>query len=326
MEWFTFHTTMASDPNIMKMQFDLPLGVPGNTTHYVDISQIVSLINRKFLRQGLNWVVSNLELWTDGNTQCTVAKLPDSWVMANAWTKSFKLWQDSQDQVLDVDGRSIVSPYHDFKVFYDSDHEVAGVGGNLIPSLFQIAAAGASYDWDPIEVQIPNDPVPGTTTGYNMHAIGPSTATSKGMIAGYAASRARPQQREPNVVDVISPEGWMREMFDVGDNLEEIREDLEDNNVSPPYLVGAPGSQLEYYPGGASNASTDLAFLQDVLVTRAATSLNADSTGSFMAPCGLLKLVTKYAAESAPSAILLFLEVSPGPVKGFLAQPMQEMN
>jgi hypothetical protein len=308
------------------MVFDLPLGSPGNNFYYLDISQVVSLVNRKFLRQGMNWVVSNLELWTDNNCQMTVAKLPDSWVMANSWMKSFKLWQESRDQVLDIDGHDIQGKYSDFKIFYDTGHQTAGVSGNILPHGFAISNVDGSYDWEASIYEIPNDPVSGTTTGYDIHALGPSTPNSKGMIAGYAASRARPQPEDPNIVDVASPEQWMRELFDVGENLEEIRDNLETLNDQPPYLIGNSDVPTEFYPGGSVQAPTDLSYLQDVLVTRSSTSLNADSTGSFLAPCGLLKLVTNYAAESAPTQIYMFLELSPGPVKGFLAQPMQEMN
>jgi hypothetical protein len=101
-----------------------------------------------------------------------------------------------------------------------------------------------------------------------------------------------------------------------------------EENASPPYSVGPPtgvNSDEEFYPGGSNQADTDQSFLQDLLVTRASTSLNADSSGSFLAPCGLLRLETVHGLVP-PTQIVLFLELSPGPVKGFLAQPMQEMN
>lgn len=312
------------NPNVMKLHFTIPV-IAGSS--YVDISQAISAVNKKFVRQGLNWVVSNVEIITDGTAIVAVCKLPDSWVLANAWMKSFKLWQESQDQVLDIDGRGILGTYADFKIFYDANHESVGVASNLMPVGYDTIVAGASYDWDPTEYQVPNDPVPGSTTGYNLHALGPSTINSKGMISGYAASRARPQQRDPNVVDVVTAEDWMRDLFDVGDNLEEIREDIEDDNVSPPYLVGTPGSQLEYYPGGMLQANSYISFIHDYLVTRKTTSLAMDSTGSFLAPCGLLRLVVDLPdLEATPTGISMFIEVAPGPIKGLLAQPMQEMN
>ena len=83
---------MASgmEPVQLKYAFDMP-AAPG--TYYLDLSQVASLCNRKFLRQGLNWAVSNVEFWSDGNSACSISKLPTSWVMANAWVKSFHAWQ-----------------------------------------------------------------------------------------------------------------------------------------------------------------------------------------------------------------------------------------
>jgi len=310
------------EPVMHKFAIEIP-AAPG--THFLDIGQIASLCNRKFYRQGMNWAVGNIEFWTNGDASLHITKLPNTWTMANAWTKSFALWKESQNQVLDVDGRDILGKYADFKIFYDTDHQVNTVGGNLLPFGFATTGASAEYDWDPTTYQVPNDPVSGTTTEYEIHAIGPSTGVSLGAIAGYAASRARPQQNDPNVVDSASPEDWMTALFDTGENLEEIRQDIEDDNDSPPYLLGAPGSQLEYYPGGGSQATTMSSYIQDILVTRSGTSLTSDNSGPFLAPCGLLRLDVQHQLD-APSESILFLELVPGPVKGLMAQPMQEMN
>lgn len=273
----------------------------------------------------MEYFVSNIELITDGDFQCNVQILPQTWTLSNSWVKSLKMWQESQNQVLDIEGRDILGKYADFKIYYDGTHAAGGVAANLLPSGFAIAAGGADYDWDPTTYQVPNDPAGGTTTEYTIHAIGPSTATSLGMISGYAASRARPQQNDPNVVDSASPEDWMTQLFDTGENLEEIRQDIEDDNDSPPYLVGAPGSQLEYYPGGSLQAVSGVSFTQDILVTRANTALTMDSTGPFSAPCGLIRFDCA-AGSVTPTSQVIFLELAPGPVKGVMARPMQEVN
>ena len=309
-------------PMDLKLFFEFPF-VP--STRFIDVGQVLSLVNRKAMRQGYEYVVSNLEFMSNGDYGLTVATLPESWSCSNAWVKSFKLWQESQDQVLDVEGRDLLGKYADFKIFYDATHQAAGVAANLVPFGFAITGAGATYKWDPTTYQIPNDPVGGTTTEFNIHGIGPSTATSLGMIAGYAASRARPQQNDPNVVDHLSVDAWMLALFDVGENLEEIREDIEDDNDSPPYVVGAPGSQLEFYPGGALQAPTFQSFLQDALVTRKATALAFDSTGPFVAPCGLIRLDSEDFGD-APTSCTIALELSAGPYKGVLARPMQDVN
>ncbi len=273
----------------------------------------------------MSWVISDLELVTNGDATVSVSKLPDSWVMANAWVKAFHLWRESLDQVLDIDGHDIEGKYSDFKIFFDSTHEAAGIAGNLLPYDFDIANADGSYDWEGTVYQVPNDPVHGTTTGYNIHAIGPSVPTSKGMIAGYAASRRRPQPEDPNIVDVASPEMWMRELFDVGDNLEEIRDDIETLNDQPPYLIGNLEVATEFYPGGSVQAATYASFTQDILTTRANTSLAMDGTGPFLAPCGLIRLDIVHGTV-APTLINIFVQLAPGPVKGLLAEKMQEMN
>lgn len=310
----------------MDMKFVFELATVGRTD-YLDIGQIVSLVNRKAARQGYEYFVSNIEIITNGDFLAEVSTLPQSWTCSNAWVKSFKLWQESQDQVLDVEGRDILGKYADFKIYYDSTHKAAGVAGNLRPYGFAIAAGGATYKWDPSTYQVPNDPVGGTTTEYTIHGIGPSTANSLGMISGYAASRARPQQNDPNVVDHLTAEDWMLNLFDVGENLTEIREDIEDDNDAPPYLLGAPGSQLEYYPGGTLQAPTHESFLQDILATRAGTSLAMDSTGPFTAPCGLIRLDTSTVVGGQdPTFVTMFVELSPGPYKGILARPMQDVN
>ena len=132
------------EPVQLKFAFDLPNQAG---THYLDISQICSLVNRKFLRQGMNWVVSNIELFSNVTSQVAISKLPDTWTMANSWTKSFKLWQRSQDQVLDLEP-TIQSSYSDFKIFFDSDHQLQGGATNLLPFGYDIVAASATYDWD----------------------------------------------------------------------------------------------------------------------------------------------------------------------------------
>lgn len=313
------------EPMEFKLNITIPVGTLG--THYIDCAQICSLTSRKFVRQGQDFLISNLEVISDGDTITQLSRLPTGWYLYNAWVKAFSLWRESQDQVLDVEGRDILGQFADFKIFYDSAHQVAGVGGNLTPYGFITAAGGATNKWDPTTYQMPNDPVGGTTTEYHIHAIGPSSATSLGMIAGYGASRARPAQNDPNIVDHLSPEGWMRELFDVGENLEEIREDIEDDNDAPPYLLGAPGSQLEYYPGGGLQAPSYQSFMQDVLTTRATTALAMDGTGPFNAPCGLLRLdVTAGVGPVAPTSYTIILTMTSGGSRGLAAIPMQDVN
>ena len=74
-------------------------GTPGTSTNYIDLSQCASIANRRFYRQGINWAVSGIKVLsqpslTSGtlNGSVTVSKLPETWVMSNAWEKGFRAW------------------------------------------------------------------------------------------------------------------------------------------------------------------------------------------------------------------------------------------
>jgi len=313
-------------PRIEPVQTKFVIELPNvDSTLYCDISQIASMVNRKFLRQGLNWVVSNVEFWSNGTSKCQIAKLPDTWIMANAWVESFEAWLEQQDSVLD-DQPSLESRYRDFKVFMDNDHEQLGFGLNMLP-IGYAANFGLddAYDWDHTNIEIPTDGGALPPVRFNLHAIGQTTATSKGLIQGYALSRSRPQQDDPNVPLYG---GWLQSIRDVAEIDPYIRQDLYENNT-PPYPVAAAdgvNQNQNFYPGANQQADSLASFVQDILVTRSNTSLAADSTGAFMAPCGLLRFDTQHTLGSEPTAVAIIIEVAPGPVKGFMAQPMQEMN
>ena len=109
-------------------------GVTSSITEYIDLSQVASLVNRRFYRQGLNWAVSGIKVLSQtgfvGSITC--AKLPNTWVMANAWEKSFRAWQRMNTEALS-EAESVRPRFLDFKVYADSDHHTAGYGGNLLP-------------------------------------------------------------------------------------------------------------------------------------------------------------------------------------------------
>ncbi len=308
--WFELHTAGNADTPV---------------NQYIDLAQCSSLVNRRFYRQGYQWAVAQCETISDVSTKTEIRRLPETWVCANAWVKAFSSWRASRDQVLD-DQPSLVSKYSDFKVFYDPTHQAAGVAGNRLPEPFasppSVFGMDESYEWAHAEIEIPNDPVPGTTSGYNLHMLGDSTATSKGIIHGYAMSRARPTQEEPNIPQ---PGGWMLELFDVGDNLDEIRQDIADENDEPPYLVGTQvgvNVSQEFYPGGMHVGGEQT---EAFMITRAGTALAQSFAPAFTAPLGLLKVQSQFSGDN-PDTFLLRVTLMPGDYKGVMARPMQGMN
>ena len=222
-----------------------------------------------------------------------VSKVPDTWMAKNAYDKSKALWMKSQDQVLD-DQPSISARYRDFKVFLDQEMTEAtkqAVSTNpaddddiMLPvdRNNQIAKDG---EWIYSSIQFPVDGGSSAPASRVLHFVGADYSTvSKGMIHGYGLSRSRPQDIDPN-----SPGdgGWMNEVFDVADNLDEIREDVEDENNVPPYRVGVAGSTDEFYPGGADN-QTDSA-LHAVSFVSTSTVGGKTRVDGGMFNCGLIR-------------------------------------
>ncbi len=304
-------------------ELNLKFDVTGaaNSSSFIDLAQCYSLVNRVFARQGMQYAISSISVEGNQTGQITIKRLPEHWPCINAWEKGYHIWRESQEQVLEVEP-GIAGRYRDFKVFMDNAHHAAGVGANLIPDTYAVTGFGVpfGYDWEASDIQIPNDPATGVTTEYNMHVIGPSVATSKGLITGYGASRSRPQQIDPNIPDDPA-ENWMLTAFDVGDNLEEIRDDLELENNEPPYVVGVPGDPTTFYPGGATQGGA--AHNEGVMSLRLTTSLAKDYLGGFTVPCGLLNVLID--GESGPGYTLR-IKLMPGGYKGCMARPMVDVN
>ncbi len=322
-----------------------------STRNYIDMMQCHSLVNRVFARQGMNVLIESIEIGVQagGAFQASILRLPQHWACVNAWTKTMALWKKQQDETAEMaDVESTRARYRDFKVYFDEDHVTAGYGANLLPAGFLITdgiGTNETYEWFPSEIVIPNDGAVGNTTERLLHVLGDDNGTtSSGMIKAYAESRSRPFQTDPNIVNVPIA-GLFGVMFDVGDDDNQIITNYQDANESPPYLIGRDGTE-EYYPGGsfqgigpsqASGGAQVPGQFVDTLSVNASQNYNSDMTGSFPAPCGLIKILIEATGvgispgpvtEGEPVAGPLWCRVrlSPGHYQGIAAVPMQEAN
>ena len=324
------------DPAVMTMSF---MSEPGSS--YIDLNLAASIANRRgYKQEHSDWTVAGFTLYTGTTGAMSIWKLPDTWVADNAYTKSLAMWNKMNDQVLD-DEPDIAGAYHDFKVYMDvnmtaesvqcaadpvariltplTEQAPGGVGTGLIqvPGVGQTdslttadftAAAAPRADWNFSTIQVPNYPASGTTTEYKLHFVGPDSATSKGLIAGYAKSRSRLPEQDPNVP---LGEGWMNELFDVGENNEEIRDDLVDDNDRPPYALIGAASIRESYPGG-SEEQMGLHLHSAQSVT--STTIGGTTTirgGNFK--CGLIKL-----ENTTLTNCIVQVHLVPGYTRGYL--------
>ena len=229
-------------------------GTTGEFT--ADLSQIASLMNRRFYRQGLNWAVSGFKVLTGTGVtgSVTIKQLPNTWVMSNSWEKSMRAWLKMNNEAL-AEAESTRPRFMDFKIFADATHHAAGFASNLLPIDGQLPVAQPYTlgEWEQSKIQVPIGTAanPTLTAERDLIAVGPSYPgvgasgnDALSLIQGYSLSRGLPNVLDPNVPDQMDsavgnqPQNWMSAMFNDGnEQTSEVLEDLEaDNRVHRIHL------------------------------------------------------------------------------------------
>ncbi len=347
-------TTLTFDLGEVSKTVEGPNPPPTQATYYIDLSQCASLVARKFLRQGMVWGVSGMKLnsvnvVTGTSTPVSdspegsvmISKLPTSWVFSNAWEKGFHAWNDMNNDALE-NAESIKPKFTDFKIYMDSGHHAAGVGNNLLPVVGQQfswtpATAGT---WDMSEISIPTSGATGNATDFEVIGVGasfPGAAPGSGLnavslIEGYASSRGLPDIIDPNtpgdaddVGPTGTPENWIGAIRNEGteQNLD-VLDNLQDQNIRAPYPFENDTVHVDtMYPGGANQLSgVEVATIENITgsTVGGVTYLQGNTF-----PCGLIKIDVFNNDQTFDMYNVLQIELSPGPARGYMALPMQEM-
>jgi len=335
-------------PAVMKLHFRFQQDGAKNS-NYIDLSQVASLVNRRFYRQGLNWAVSGFKMLTQSDVtgEVSINKLPNTWVMSNAWEKSFRAWNKMIKHAVDeTDQQSVKGKFLDFKVYANADHHKFGFGNNLLPhssatlsNSIQVAEPG---EWLSATFEVPVTrnvtALPyetGETITYEVIAVGgnyPGVSVASGrdaisMINGYENSRALPSVTDPNTpadsgdADGVTPENWMAALFNDGvtqdsDVIESITE-----YDQPPYPYEGDGNNSDtQYPGGQNNLSSLEIHQQEFITTTTVGGTTRFQGGNF--PCGLIEIQSKLTDKAE---IIFEVSLVPGTHRGYLAEPMTEM-
>ena len=332
--------TRRLEPAVMKLHFFVGANA---VEQFIDISQCVSALNRRFYRQGLNWAVANMKITmlpTAGviPAQAYVNTIPHNWGVANGWLKTMKTWKTQQDNAIAESGsESSVARFRDFKIFADIDHVSAGFAANLVPQTMGPGTTLGPYlpglipgsavtlgEWDESLIVVPNaiadasgsdvDP-----TEYKLHMVGVNNngGLSRGIIDGYEHSRSYPQSPDPATPAIDNTANWMRLMFDVGNDSSEITENATERNNDLPY------PQADY-PGSQSNMNQ--LETQGYVLNASTVGVTTFNTGPFTAPCGLIRL--DFQAQSAAGDVgtynVITVELVPGNHRGYLCETMEE--
>lgn len=313
-------------PAVMTLNYRLD-----GTSGFIDISQGASLVNRRFYRQGLQWAVSGITLQQNSENvtkgSLTVETLPTTWVMSNAWQKSFSMWLKQQNEAIaEYGAESTIARFRDFKIFLDTAHVQAYLDStgvslnttNMIPRT--LSSTFQTGEWEPSQIVVPNTTPDASgsevdPSEYFLHMIGANfgpSSVSRGMIDGYQYSRSYPQSPDPVAPAQDSGFNWMRDMFNVGNDSDKIVDNATDNNDDLPY------PQVDY-PGGDSQAP-HLQLISEHYIAGTGTINNRVNVPGFTAPCGLIKI------GNGPGGVLdIQVHLMPGNHRGYLAEPMQDM-
>ena len=291
------------------------------TSHFVDIAQALSVVNRRMYRQGMNYTIKKISVTSRDTTNglISVSAAPTSWMVHAAWKQSFKLWNQMRQGHGGAPGSGLpqgVTPatWADYKVYLSNDHRTSGT---LVPvDNGNNAAVTTNAEWQHARFISPD----GTTSAdeFTAHLLGDDVGvvgayTSVGIVQGYEESRRTVQQDETS--SEINTDSWMINLFDDGTTLDEIAQDLKEDGDFPPY-------QYNQYSGGATNMPKPLVQQIKALVPNGAGPSTTSSIvlGEIVAPCGLLEIEVQSGVASDIFDVLI--EVAPGTSKGVKASPM----
>jgi len=329
------------EPAVMTIVLNTPSVPSGSTGEFTaDLSQIASVVNRRFYRQGLNWAVAGFKIiTTSDDAAINIKKLPNTWVMSNAWEKSMRSWMRMNNEAL-AETESIRPRFLDFKIYADQKHHDAGFAGNLVPldGQLPIAAQYQLGEWESSKVVIPL--TDGSDNAFSRELIavgqsypGNSAATgldSVSLIDGYASSRGLPNVLDPNAPDDASsvngaaPQNWMAAIFNQGTDQDDlVLEDMITENNLAPYPFENDGTNLDtMYPGGANQApSLEIHDASRVTSTTLSKTVHVKG-GNF--PCGLIRFDFANIGEGN-SNLTIQIDLVPGNHRGYLCEPMTEM-
>lgn len=294
------------EPAVMRMSFDVDSDVK-----YLDLSQCASILNRRFYKQGIQWAIARITFVDTAGTAngtVNVQKIPTTWVSANSWKKSEAAWDSMNDNAMEF-AEGVKPRYYDYKIHMDQTHVASGFAQNLLPVGITPATAG---EWLASEFVIPDEGT-NTVTTYKVHMMGDDNVNGKGLVRGYALSRALPFDPDPRTFTDLS-ENWISQVFNQGTlQTSEVLDDLEVTNDGLPY-------DDSYYGG----AAIPLNEIVDEVVFRNTAQRPAPgsrlSIGGFTAPCGLIRL-----DQLTGTTLRMYVDLVPGTHRGYLCESMEAM-
>jgi hypothetical protein len=333
------------EPAVKTMVFNYAVDTDTFDSKTIDISQCASLLNRRFYRQGINWAVGSIKILSVGSQigNIAISKLPETWVMSNAWEKAYHAYRKMNSEALE-ESESLRPRFEDFKIYADTIHHTAGYVANLLPTYDVLTAVPAvPGEWESSKIAQPvTGPAatdPGEVFEREILAVGasyPGTSPATGynavsLIEGYANSRALPSIRDPNLpddgqdTDGGSPENWLGSLFNEGtQQSSEVLGVLTTENNQAPYPFENDGVHLDtMYPNGEAQLTGLQIHDLDTITGTTVGGITRLKGGLF--PCGLVRVDIKNTSTELQMGVSVIIDLVPGTHRGYLCQPMQDM-
>jgi hypothetical protein len=306
-----------SNPTQLRISFELPAQA-GAVSSYIDIARALSIVNRKFYRQGLYYYVNSVEVYNDEQAVVDFMTIPDTWVTRNAWKRGFQLFQKMNSMADDPISGIGRPKYHDFKVKMTANQShsnlSAALNNNLLPAFYGengVASIPSNSEWvHSVFVSADsNQDSNGDADQFVVHMTGEHSGqdnawNSIGLIKSYADSRITVPLESPES-DVVSQTDPLMNIFDFSDEeqMNDIIDNLRDDNDNPPY-------DRDDYIGE---------FRRDLnQVARIGTEVGLGRVGrasGFCAPFGLICIDT-----DARTSLRVVLNIAPGTYHGVYAE------
>ena len=306
-----------SNPTTTRLSFEFQ----GNRTQYIDIAKALSIINRKFYRQGVYYYVNSVEVYNNSTGVVDLHTAPDTWVTKNAWNRGFQIFQ-KMNSMVDPPISGVMRPkYHDFKVFLDRDHADAFTSMNPVLTTINgaVQTQGAD-DWEYSQFVSADDDGDSTQDAdefhchlVGLHAGGTSNWSSVGLIKSYAESRRTVLGNQDALGDdsvgYVDNEDPLINIFDMSseEQMNDIIENLNESNNEPPYnqnlYCGEQNSNLQHVAR---------------LGTEQGVGRIARAAG-FCVPFGLL-CVDPWGLPDGDDKVRIVLNLAPGTYHGVYAE------
>lgn len=308
---------MAGERTVTRLHFKWDAGSDGGSK-FIDIAKALSQVNRRAYRQGLYYYVSKATFSNNGVAYCSLFTAMDNWVTKAAWKRGFQMWNKMNRKAMADLPNGITPRYHDYKIALTGATNLANAAYlNVSYGDTTSTSVYSSDDWvqSTYVTEDPPDADPRNTDSFDAHLLGPHTGsanawTSIGLIRSLNDVWGRdPEVGEPTLDDDADTDP-IANLFDAGDNMDEVRLNLDTDNDEAPYDVSV-------MPGATSADEVTCA-----AIMRTGTGAGAYvSAPGFCVPFGLIQVfVTDFGAGESIGDVQLTLDLVPGSYNGVHAE------